>query len=335
MPAPARHDAPVAEDVYSDAEQRISQGQYAAAAAVLTSSLASAPRAAQSLYLLGVARLLEGRLLEARALIDRAFELKRWIKDVPDTLVDLQPAAEVAARLAPTWQWPRYELERRAFPSVGMTLAWVVGAVRTTDSTFFVQVGANDGKGSKDPIHQFVVAHRWSGLAVEPMPAAFERLCQTYAGNRRVRPVNVAIDDEDGVRPMFFPSNSDTTLASLLPDRNILSKQQGLQQVDVRCSTFASLFREHAVARVDVLQIDTEGYDYRVLRQFDFARFRPAIVNMEFFCLPLDERLATFALLRRHGYAYRYDGKDLLAVDRARFDEALCIVDRTSGVWLD
>jgi FkbM family methyltransferase len=249
-------------------------------------------------------------------------------------VVELRPACEVAARLEPDWLWPRYELERNAFPSVGMALAWVVKRFLARGDVFFVQVGANDGVGSKDPIHGFVVAHQWSGLAVEPMPDAFAQLCQTYAGNRNVRPVNVAVDEQDGVRPMYLASNADTALASLLRDRNILSKQSRVQTVDVRCVTFDSLFRAQGVSKVDVLQIDTEGYDYRILRTFDLSRFRPGVVNLEMFCLPLDERLACFELLRRHGYAYRYDGKDLLAVDRSRFGDELCVVDRSGGAWL-
>lgn len=321
-------------DDYLQAEQLLWEGRHAAAAAVLLTSIRDTPRSAQSVYLLGVARLLDGRLAEARLLIDRAFEIKRWIKDVGDDVVDLKPAAEVASRLMPDWLWPRYELERQAFPALGMTFDWVVRLQLARDDIFFIQVGANDGASSKDPIHRFVKEHRWSGLCVEPMKEAFQRLTATYDGNPRVTPVNVAVADEDGTRQMYLPKEGNTTLASLMPDRNIMAKRQDLQVVDVEAMSFPTLCERFNVSAVDVLQVDTEGYDYHVLRFFDLKRFRPLVVNLEMFCLPLDERLACFKLLREHDYAYQYDGKDMIAVDRAVFDADLCVVDRTAGAWL-
>jgi FkbM family methyltransferase len=322
------------ESRYRRAEELIAEGRYSSADALLELTAQEAPRAAQSLYLWGVVRLLQRRTAEARLLIDRAFSLKRWIKDVPPDVVDLEPVARAAVDAMPDWAWPRYEVERRAFTAIGFTLANVVRSRLARGDVRFVQVGANDGASSKDPIHRFVVAHQWSGVCVEPVPQAFERLSATYADNPRVRLANVAIDENDGVRPMYLPADRDTTLASLLPGRNILAKTRDVRTIDVRCVTFPHLCAEYGVSAVDVLQIDTEGYDYYVLRSFELARFRPAVVNLELFCLPLDERLACFRLLRQHGYAYRYDGKDLLAIDRAVLGAELCVFDRTGGTLL-
>jgi FkbM family methyltransferase len=47
---------------------------------------------------------------------------------------------------------------------------------------------------------------------------------------------------------------------------------------NVPCDTLRNILAVHDVMRVDLLHIDTEGYDYRVLRQFDFDRFRPRVV---------------------------------------------------------
>ncbi len=312
----------------------MAEGRYAAASAVLERSVADTPRAAQSLYLLGVANLMEGRLDESRARIDRAFEIKRWVRDITYDVADIEAAAKVAIDLMPDWAWPRYEVERRAFSAIGLTLDWVVRLQLAGDDVSFVQVGANDGAGSRDPIHKFVTEHQWSGVCVEPMPEAFQRLGVTYADHPRVRLANVAVDAEDGIRSMYLPADSDTTLASLLPDRNILAKSQDLKVVDVQCVSFSTLFAQHDISAVDILQIDTEGYDYQVLRSFDLARYRPLVVNLEMFCLPLDERLACFSLLRKHDYAYRYDGKDLIAVDRGTLGSELCAIDRTGGAWL-
>lgn len=321
---------------YRRAEELVTEGRFAAAGAVLEQNLADSPRAAQSLYLLGVVRLLQRRLDESRLLIDRAFAIKRWVKDLPEEVADLDDAARRAAAAAPDWAWPRYEVERRAFAAVGLTFEAVVQAKLAHPKVSFIQVGANDGASAHDPIHRFVVRHRWAGICVEPTPEAFAALSATYAGNDRVKLANVAIDDTDGTRRMYLPAAGDTKLASLEPSRNIMAKSSAseLRTIEVATVTFPTLIAQHGTRKVDVLQIDTEGHDYIVLRAFDLRRFRPKVVNLEMFCLPVDERLACMALLRRHGYAYRYDGKDLIAVDRDVFGTELCIYDRTGGTLL-
>jgi hypothetical protein len=294
----------IQDDRYRQAEWLLQEGELARAAAMLEHNVDDAPRAAQSLYLLGVTRLLQHRLDEARALIDRAFTVRRWVRDVPSALVDVEWAARLAARAMPDWVWPRYEVERNAFAAVGLTLPTVVRSRLAHPDVVFVQVGAHT---DDDPVHRFVLEHDWSGLCVEPLPNAYERLVLRYANNHRVRLANIAVD-EDG------PAGPPT--------------------VDADVVRFGALCASYAVPRIDFLQISTQGDDYCVLRTVDFGRWRPAVVNMEMLCLPLLERLACFTLLRRHGYAYRFDGRDLLAVDRRLFDDDLCVVDRTHGALL-
>jgi FkbM family methyltransferase len=56
----------------------------------------------------------------------------------------------------------------------------------------------------------------------------------------------------------------------------------------VPCDTLRNILAAHDVVRVDPLHIDTEGYDYQVLQQFDFNRFIPgarrSIVEMQLLC---------------------------------------------------
>lgn len=293
----------IQDDRYRQAEWLLQQGEHARAAALLELNVDDAPRGAQSLYLLGITRLLQHRLDEARVLIDRAFEVRRWLRDVPGSVVDVDRAARLASVTLPDWVWPRYEVERKAFAAVGLTLPTVVRSRLSHPDVIFVQVGAH----GDDPLHAFVAEHDWSGLCVEPLPNAYERLIVRYANNHRVRLANVAVDED--VPP--GPSVTGTEFVR-----------------------FSALCASYAVPRIDFLQIATQGDDYLVLRSVDFTRYRPAVINMEMICLPLAERVLSFALLRQHGYAYRFDGKDLLAVDRCVFDDDLCVVDRTHGTLL-
>lgn len=79
----------------------------------------------------------------------------------------------------------------------------------------------------------------------------------------------------------------------------------------VTCITFDMLLARHGLTRVDLLQIDAEGYDYEILRTIDFARVRPAVINYERVLLQHDEP-ACRAMLTAAGYVLTDWGQDTL-----------------------
>lgn len=309
----------------------IGRGELGSAEGLLKANLLAGPRAAQSRYGLGIVELLMGRTEIARDLIDSAFALKAWLKDLDPSLVDLGPSAAQALQTFPDWTWPRYELERHAFFSVGLRLDHVVRRHLGGPDFCFVEVGANDGR-SHDPIYPFVTRYGWRGLCIEPVPDTHAKLVETYAAYPQVRTSQTAIAAKDGTVELHLAERS--TLASLTPERNSLSKEGATSVVTVRAQRLESALEDHEFEQLDLLQIDTEGYDYEVLRTIDLRRWRPMIINMEFYCLPIAERLEAFRLLRDVGYAYRFDGMDLIAVDHSRIAPEFSVWDMTAGRWL-
>ena len=319
------------DDRYARALGLLAAGRPAGAEALLTEGLVISPRAAQSIYLLGISLLAQGRFGIARQVSDRAYAVKPWLRDVSAADFEVADLARQARRAEPDWLWPRYELERNAHFSLSLSLPTVVERHLSHPDVTFVEIGANDGR-DHDPIYEFVRTHGWNGVALEPIPQTYEALAANYAWSDRVVCVQAALTDHDGAIEMHLAGNS--KLASIVPDRNAMRGGTSSSSVTVPAMTFATLVQRHGVEQVDVLQIDTEGYDYEVLRTFDFEARRPLVINMEFYCLPLAERLATFALLRQHGYAYRFGGMDLLAIDSGRAAAEFCLTDLTGGADL-
>lgn len=202
-----------------------------------------------------------------------------------------------------------------------------------TAEVFFVEIGANDGV-SFDPIHDHVVRRHWRGLLVEPLPDFFSQLSETYRSYSGLILENIAIAEEPGYRDMYRVSSSGLTnstlpewakgLASFFNDRNALGGcgvsgavfekiRPFVSTQKVRCDTLENVLRKHNVAKIDLLQIDVEGYDYQVLKQLDFQRFLPRIIRMEWLNLPSEEKRLARALLERHGYRIRLSKNDLIA----------------------
>jgi len=59
-----------------------------------------------------------------------------------------------------------------------------------------------------------------------------------------------------------------------------------------------------ASQQIDLLVIDTEGYDYRILQQCDLERLRPTIIMFEHQHLSPGDKAAAYERLRTHGYTW-------------------------------
>jgi len=323
---PVATDSP-ATTLTDEAQALIAAGRLDEAETTLASYISDHPRAATLIYLLGVVELLQGRLREAEVTINRAYAVKPWLMDLPPRVLDLRPVLLDAVARRPRWEWAHYHLERSAFQAErDITLDSAVTHALARADVSLVQVGANDGQRG-DPVRPFISQYGWRALLIEPLPEPFALLSRRYARDERIAMANVAIAETDGELTLYVKPGTRTTTASALPKRNVLGREAGLRPVTVEALTFGTVFARHGVERVDLLQIDTEGYDYRVLRTFDLERYRPAIVNLEYYCLPIRERLATCELLRDAGYGYVFGRMDLLAVDLDVFGDAFGMVD--------
>jgi len=207
-------------------------------------------------------------------------------------------------------------------------------ALQQRPAVFFVQVGSNDG-AQGDPIHRLVHRHpQWRGIFIEPVPFLFERLKTNYPDGERFVFENVAIGEQRGHALFHYVSErAKAALGDRLPywydqlgsfDRHHIVKHlDGLLEpyivdVELPCVPIQDILDRNAVARIDLLHIDTEGYDYEVLRQFDFARYQPTVVLYEHKHLKPAVRQQAHRLLLGHGYQLHVRLDDTLAIRPAR-----------------
>lgn len=207
---------------------------------------------------------------------------------------------------------------------------------KNRNEVFFIQVGSNDGF-QHDPLCKFIKRDGWKGILLEPQTKAFQTLREIYR-NDKVVAVNKALDREDGQRKLFKLNFSDERWASGLCsfDRSHLenmitnghvarkSKDErivgsgnfdeyiGYDYVD--CISFPTLFQNHAVSKVDLLHIDTEGHDCVILQHFDFNTYHPNIVIFESSHLSPDEYHRCEQYLGGFGYRLSNYGADTVAL---------------------
>lgn len=192
-------------------------------------------------------------------------------------------------------------------------------------SVRFVQIGANDGIVA-DPIRSLVLQHQLPGLFVEPLPDLFARLSANYAGHPGAIFEQCAVGDHDGqatfyrIRPNSELPEWFQRIASF-DKRQLSSKKFGLkglerfvESVNVPVLTLPTLLQKHNLKDCDLLQIDTEGYDCRIVQSALKAGVRPAIINYEIVnTLPIEQAQCK-RLLAEQGYAFVDVGYDTLAL---------------------
>mgnify|MGYP001296139908 CR=1 FL=1 len=61
------------------------------------------------------------------------------------------------------------------------------------------------------------------------------------------------------------------------------------------------LLAKHGIARPNLLQIDTEGFDFEVIKMIDWAN-PPDLIHYETVHLSVSDRKAAWELLRANGY---------------------------------
>ena len=195
---------------------------------------------------------------------------------------------------------------------------------RVKAPVFFVQIGAMDG-ASFDPIHAHVKAHHWRGILVEPLPDMMDRLRNNYGQQKGLAFENVAITEQEERRTLYRVPTEAIKRAGLpdwvmgmstfVPGKLDCYQPHVVEQA-VACIPLAKLLAKHRPAKVDILQIDAEGYDFKILKQFDFARYRPSVVNFEFVNLNRQEKAEVETMLLRHGYLFYQEDQDVFAVRR-------------------
>ncbi|BDA47050.1 hypothetical protein COCOBI_09-5050 [Coccomyxa sp. Obi] len=171
---------------------------------------------------------------------------------------------------------------------------------------------------------------------MEPIPAYFQKLKQNLASMPNTTFVNAAISSTPGGDAEESGHSSKAT-AVMYCVQNDTDKQAGLpfwadqicsfsrehitkllpnatvESVEVELLTVRQMLQQHDISDVLVVLIDTEGFDWQVVRQLPLhhASFRPVLIGFENQHLSAGDLAAAVDFLHGHGYAVMHDSKTL------------------------
>ena len=202
---------------------------------------------------------------------------------------------------------------------------------RIKKNPILVTVGANDGI-TGDPFCDLLEGEtEWRALFVEPVPYCVKRLRENFPDRRRFIIEEMAIGHGSGKATFYYV---DQKAKQDMPDLPVWFDQLGsfhrahivkhfagtlepyIIQRDVETRSLAHVLEAHGIGAPDLLHIDTEGYDYQVLKSLDITRHAPLLLFLEHKHLEYDEKQEMHRFLQNNGYAVNECGGDYIAVNR-------------------
>lgn len=168
----------------------------------------------------------------------------------------------------------------------------------------FVQIGANDGIQA-DFVRERVKKFKWTGVLVEPIPYVFEKLIKNYRKCEGLIFENCAIAESSGDRDFYVCKDNEVSsgLELIHPKAQKYNAAGTVEKITVPCMTFHELLDKHGITHLDVVVIDCEGYDYKIVQSIDFSRIKPKVLIYESEQMP--ERKKVAKMLKSVGYKLR------------------------------
>jgi len=204
--------------------------------------------------------------------------------------------------------------------------------------TNILQIGANDGH-LYDDIRAYISMYEWGGVFIEPIPEYFEKLKDNCKHSNNHIFENCAISNYDGSMEMLYISLKDVEendlhpgyqgMACFLPARNGFGsdylrdkevKNKYGKFINIPVLTLDSVIKKHNINKIDLLISDTEGHEHVVFNQFDFSKFRPKAIHLEWINCKEDELKEIINKLKNNNYIFEFIGENLNAIDKNLWD---------------
>ena len=194
---------------------------------------------------------------------------------------------------------------------------------------FFIQVGAHDGM-MHDPLCSFLSENECSGILIEPQEEFLEIFRNRYKNRSNLYYYNLAVHPNQTRVTLYTIENpinySQTGWATVLFDRlsNVKSKKE-LAIKEVKAMPLMDIIKKSKFKTIDLLQIDTEGFDYEVLKMFNFKIFSPILVQFEYIHLSKNDYENSINLLLDNGYKTFKKKKDIIAIKKNKINIILIL----------
>jgi FkbM family methyltransferase len=155
----------------------------------------------------------------------------------------------------------------------------------------FLDLGANDGIMLSNT-YLFHI-NKWKGVMVEGSPFVFEKLKNNFEKSDSVQCLNICLSDKEGYHDFYHNVNHDVNpnidknnidLLSTIDESSFeRAKSWGIfEKRQIWCNTFDEVIKRSIYENFDLISIDIEGMDYKILSQIDLDKTKTSCLIIEY-----------------------------------------------------
>ena len=204
----------------------------------------------------------------------------------------------------------------------------------------FLQIGATDGF-IYDPLQKFIKRDNWQGVMLEPQPFVYDNLLtKIHAKRPEIITINAALSHKDGIADLYTLSISKERWANGLSSFNkqVLidgikdgsihkkARKEGLrlpnpnnldaliETVQIKTISPVTLLKKFDKKKINILSIDTEGFDYEIIKLLNIKDLLPEVIIYEEVNFDTTTKNECRAYLEALGYSILVKGKDVISL---------------------
>jgi len=182
----------------------------------------------------------------------------------------------------------------------------------------FVVLGANDGvvyancvkKKSPfcEPVANYVRKYDWQGVFLEPVPDTFQRLVSNYEGLPGIEFLNFAVGLETKKITIHYQPGYNTMATTDTQHAHEIERMKlpngEMKELSIQAFSLEDLWHRLQPRKIDVLALDIEGLDYKLLMSNNLAALKPTprFLMTEFLKISRQDQEKLIAHLGRAGY---------------------------------
>ena len=188
-----------------------------------------------------------------------------------------------------------------------------------------IQVGANDGKRF-DELTRFIEKDIYKCILIEPIPRYFEELKKTFSDLNNVQFENSVMSENNEISSLYAVKDdclkyydehikaiSSFNLQHLIKHG---VKKKHINEVKVSSINFEKLINKYNLKNIDLLYVDAEGYDGKiVLDFFRSSSFSPVII-FEYIHIDTLTFKEVIKSLKERNYYYFTLNENLICFDK-------------------
>ena len=157
-----------------------------------------------------------------------------------------------------------------------------------------VIIGAHNGSG----LEQLILKQKDKVLLIEPVYYNYNQLVTKFSGLKNIILEKIGISDKtDSMKFYYVKEDSIKKLGKewasgigsfkrkhLLNHfgKRFLIKENDIHEEEIQIFTFGDLISKYSINEVDYLLIDTEGFDYNIIKSINFKKIRIKKIKFEY-----------------------------------------------------